>query len=104
MPAFENKQKIYSIVMEGRCRCFCPLGQDWYDAEVEVSFIPDKTIMDYCDVDKMFEALNGQELIIEDVVSKVCQWFEQFEPHDTCVKAVVKNATHLPVTVVKYLR
>lgn len=101
MVAFENKQGIKSIELFGKVRCFCPMGQDWYDADVEVCFYPTDTIMDYCDVDKFFEGMNNAERIIEDVVAETFAYFEAYRPELLSVEATVKNATHLPVKVYK---
>lgn len=101
MGSFENKQGITEIEMTGKAHCFCPLGNDWYDAEVKVLLTPTDTIMDYCDVDTFFESLNGGELIIEDVVNRTFNYFSAYKPEQLRVTANVDNARHLPVSVTK---
>ena len=101
MASFYNEQGISRIKMFGKVHCFCPLGGDWYDADIDVELSPADTIMDYCDVDKFFDSLNGDNLIIEDVVSRVFNYFCVYYPSDLSVTAKVDNGAHLPVEVTK---
>ena len=59
MASFKNKQGINEIELFGEVRSFCPMGNDWYDADISVTFVPTDTIMDYCDVDRFFESINN---------------------------------------------
>ena len=101
MASFKNVQGITVIELFGKTHNFCPMGNDWYDADVKVIFEPSDTIMDYCDVDKFFESINNADLIIEDVVSQTFDYFNTYEPESLTVTAKVDNATHLPVVVTK---
>ena len=101
MASFENKQGITLIKMHKKTRHFCPLGNDWYTARIEVELVPGETIMDYCDVDRFFKAINKGEQIIEDVVAQVFGHFEVYGPKALKVTASVMNAAHLPVEVTK---
>lgn len=103
MASFENKQRITEIELHASVRSFCPMGNDWYDADVTIWFTPGKVIMDYCDIDRFFEAINNGELIIEDVVCQVFNHFMTYDPLNLKVEAFVQNATHLPVKVTKSL-
>lgn len=101
MPSFKNTQGITCIRLFRNTHNFCPMGNDWYTARVEVVFYPNDVVMDYCEVDDFFKGLDGQSLIIEDVVSAAFDYFNGFNPHDLCVEAKVDDATHLPVEVIK---
>lgn len=103
MASFQNKQGIGEIELYAQVNSFCPMGNDWYDADVTVKFTPGDVIMDYCDIDKFFAAISGGELIIEDMVAQTFDHFMTYEPKGLVVEAFVSNATHLPVNVKKAL-
>lgn len=101
--AFENKQGIAEITMQKSVYCYCPMGSDWYTADVEVTVANPKEIPDYLDVDAFFKSLNNSELIIEDVVFKVHEFVSSqvVAADEVIATATVKNAKHLPVRVTK---
>lgn len=98
--SFENTQNIHKIVNMHDIVCFCPLGQDFYSAVVEVTIIEPKTIPDYLDTDRFVDSLSGKELIIEDLANEIAQRFkEDTDAEIVTVEAYVSNAKHSPVTV-----
>ena len=67
----ENKQKIKKIIMKPTASCFCPLGQDWYKIDFNISFMPKDFYPDYCDVQNFISNnINKQQLTIEEAASR----------------------------------
>ena len=97
----ENTQKISTIKMTKVIHNFCPLGDDWYTNNLELIMVPGQYIPDYLDIDKSVNELEGQFLIIEDVVNAITKILEEYKPLNIVVKSVVNDATHLPVEVIK---
>lgn len=102
MPKFEHAQGISSAVFTKTITVYCPLGKDFYTAELTVDFRPDSWMMDYIDVENFIETLQGSTNIIEDVVAKVHEHLTN-EYHPKYVKVVCNatNAKHFPVIVTK---
>ena len=98
---FANDQGISEIHFNMNLHNFCPLGDDWYTNELSVSFIPDKAIPDYVFLDNEIRKLDGQSLIIEDVVQKVYDLVMQINPKSIEVKSHVSDAKHMTVDVIK---
>lgn len=96
-----NTYGIKQIKIESTAKCFCPLGQDWYTNRFLVDICPDKHIPDYCEFDKWIaENINGKELIIEDAVSKLYDYFTRtYEPKHCVVQSEVNDAKHSNVIV-----
>lgn len=103
MADFENKQGITRIALEREIQAFCPLGNDFYTARIEVVFAPGERIMDYCEADKYILGLSGEVLIIEDLVKKVFDYFVDYADGKLEVTAHAKSNTHFPVSVTKAL-
>lgn len=104
MGRFENKQGITSITFTQNIQCFCPLGDDWYTNEVEVTFVPEDVIPDYCEIDDYTRSLAGKALIIEDVVNDIFNYMmTEYAPSELCVTSVARDAKHMPVEVTKEL-
>lgn len=118
---FKNKQGISKIVFSPKFPCHneCPLGQLVCDAEAKakgkepkkahytnnftVTFIPNRVICDYCDIEAWIaENLNDKLLIIEDVVEKLFTYiYDTYKPKYLRVESFVQDAIHGPVTVTK---
>lgn len=96
-----NDQNISEIRFKMNIHNFCPLGDDWYTNELEVSFVPYKVIPDYVYLDNELRALDGKSLIIEDVVNKVYELISTMNPIMCEVKSHVSDAKHLAVDVIK---
>ena len=100
----ENRQGITNIVMKPKAICFCPLGDDWYTNEFEITFAPNQYFPDYCDIEKYLnEEIRGKELIIEDAVSKLYEYLKKtYYPMTLVVTSYVNDVTsHSPVVVTK---
>lgn len=102
MSKFKNTQGITDISYEVNVRPFCPLGNDYYDANVKVILSPGGTIMDYCDETKFMDSFNSKSVIIEDLLKEVYEHvMEEYEPTFARVEVTAKSAVHLPVVVGK---
>ena len=79
------------------------MGNDWYTANIEVEIMPDQLIPDYCDVDAFVtRKISGKELIIEQVVYELYQYFEkEYNPASLKVSVKTDNAAHSAVVVTK---
>lgn len=117
---FENKQKISEIIFKPReaCHNLCPLGQLYcdelakngskprlphYTNHFKITFVPDKVICDYLDVEKWIkENLNDETLTIEDAISKLFDYLEdEYKPAYLLVESFVNDALHGEVIVRK---
>lgn len=102
MDKFKNKQGITQITMHKDVKLFCPMGQDWYTAEICINLTPGEWIMDYCDIDLFIDSLEGDNLIIEDLIETIFDYIdEECCPTWLRVEAEVNNAAHMPVVVAK---
>lgn len=97
---FENVYNVGTIRNIHNITCFCPLGKDFYSAEVEIMVERPKFIPDYLDTDAYVEELSGGEYIIEDLTDNIAQHFlSETEADHVTVSAYVENAKHSPVEV-----
>lgn len=96
---FENKQGIGKIKLDGRTHLFCPLGDDWYTANIHIEVSDPQTIPDYIDVTRFLEEMDGKSLIIEDVCKEVYVYMLGQTRGTIAVSVQVDDARHLPVTV-----
>lgn len=99
--SIENTQKITRITFEQKVQAYCPMGGDFYTADVRVVMVPDKEIMDYCETDKFIKSLGGKSLIIEDLVNEVFENIKQYKPKYLKVSASAESNVHFPVIVTK---
>lgn len=100
----ENRQGITNIVMKPKAICFCPLGDDWYTNEFEVTFVPNLYFPDYCDIESFLnKEIRGKSMIIENAVNALYEYLEaNYEPKELTVTSYVNDVTsHSPVVVTK---
>lgn len=102
MESIKNTMGITKISIKKNIKAFCPLGKSWYTGEVIASFSPTDKICDYCDADKKLQALDGRELIIEEMAEQVYQIFEEINPQWIKVDIKVNDAAHFPVEITKF--
>lgn len=99
---FEHTQGLSMVSFNKTITVFCPLGNDYYTATVEVEFVPNEWMMDYLDEEKYFKDLQGSKYIIEDIADVVhTHLVAVYNPKYVKVTVHAENATHFPVTVVK---
>lgn len=102
MSKFKHTQGISEVEFSKTITVFCPLGNDYYTANINVVFAPDEWMMDYIDVDKFIQSIQGERLIIEDVVDKIhTHLTDTYKPKYVTVKLYAENAAHFPVVVTK---
>ena len=100
----KNKQNIKQIIMKPTVSCFCPLGQDWYKIDFDISFIPRDFYPDYCEVQNyILNNINKQQLTIEEAVDIIYDYLQkEYLPEDLTVQANVNIVqSHFPVIVIK---
>ena len=99
----ENGYEISGIQIKSTAKCYCPLGKDWYTNNFEIHFLPDRSIPDYCELDKWIEKnINGQELIIEAAVDMLHTYLKDtYKPINVTVESHVTDARHSEVMVYK---
>ena len=98
---FENKQEINVINLYGRVRAFCPMGNAWYSADIEIEVSGPQTIPDYMDVDAHVHSLDGKSLIIEDLATSVFDFMKAQTSGHVRVTASSDDGVHLAVKVTK---
>ena len=98
---FDNTQGVTNITMRGRTHLWCPLGNDWYTANVTVYVENPVTIPDYVDVTRRLEEMDGEKLIIEDAAQAIAGFVRgQVGPSARVTVTIdVDDARHLPVSV-----
>lgn len=99
--SIQNTQKITRITFERQVQAYCPMGEDYYTANIHVVMEPDNEIMDYCETDKFIKDLGGKSLIIEDLVNAVYDNVKQYKPKHLKVSAKAESNVHFPVIVTK---
>ena len=98
-----NTQQISLIEADKRISLYCPIGKDYYTADVHIKFIPDAFYMDYIDFDVFLNKLSGLSLTIEDACNEIYNEIQKYMPKNAEVKIEAYSNTHLNVTVTKGL-
>lgn len=98
-----NKQKISKITIRRNSHNICPIGEDWFTAQVTIEMYPDVEIPDFVDVDKFFEKnIDGATMIIEDVVEAAAEFIlKSYAPLKLITTARVTDSTHSDVEVTR---
>lgn len=88
--------------MDCRVKCFCPMGDDWYSANVSIEVKAPKTIPDYCDVETFLRRkVDGKPYILEDVCARVHRFVKKQTHGKVRVRVSSSDAVHPPVLVEK---
>ena len=80
---------------------YCPIGKDYYTADVYIKFLPNAYYMDYIDLDVFLNKLRGLSLRIEETCEKIYNELQRYMPKKSSVKIKAHSNTHLDVTVTK---
>ena len=96
-----NTQSISLIEASKRISLYCPIGKDYYTADVYIKFVPDRHYMDYIDLDVFLNGLSGLSLTIEDAINEIYNDLQQYSPLSTTVIIDASSNTHLNVRVTK---
>lgn len=97
----ENKQSISIIEADKRISLYCPIGKDYYTADVKIKFLPNAFYMDYIDLDKFLNSMSGFSLTIEEAVEKIYNELQRYMPKKASVTIEAFSNTHLHVIVTK---
>ena len=96
-----NTQSITLIETDKRISLYCPIGKDYYTADVFMKFVPDEYYMDYIDLDTFLNRLSGLSLTIEDAADTIYQELQRYKPHKANVMIEAFSNTHLHAKVTK---
>ena len=99
--SFPNLQGITEINYRSRVRCYCPMGSDFYSADVAVQVNSPVNIPDYVEVDAFIRSLDGQSFILEDVCAIVWNKLKADTNGFVIVAVESSDAVHSPVSVKK---
>ena len=96
-----NTQDITTITTDKRISLYCPIGKDYYTADIKIVFHPDKLYMDYIELDKFLNMLSGFSYTIEDVAKRIYDHLQIYSPLATKVEIEAHSNSHMHVTVTK---
>jgi NADPH-dependent 7-cyano-7-deazaguanine reductase QueF len=96
-----NTQDITLIEADKRISLYCPIGKDYYTADILIKIMPDAHYMDYIVLDNYLNSLGGESLTIEDAAYKIYKELQQYKPLKTKVVIEAFSNTHLHVKVTK---
>ena len=96
-----NSQSISLIEANKQISLYCPIGKDYYTANIFIEFVPNAHYMDYIDLDVFISEMGGMSLTIEDAADMVYKELQKYKPKKTKVSIVAFSNTHLNVTVTK---
>ena len=96
----ENTYGVNRIEFEKEITAYCPLGNDFYRANISVTIWCNDRLVDFCIADKFINGLNGNTYIVEHLTADVFDYFKPYSEHlEVTVQA--KSDTHFPVSVTK---
>lgn len=102
MACIRNTYGITTIKATKRISAYCPMGKDYYTADIEIEFVPDAIIMDYCELDNYLNQQSGLSLIIEELIEKIYNHLQgKYKPKAVGVTVKAYSNTHLYVEVTK---
>ena len=96
-----NTQSISLIEANKQISLYCPIGKDYYTANILIEFVPDAHYMDYIDLDVFINDMGGMSLTIEEATDMVYKELQRYKPKKTKVSTIAFSNTHLNVTVTK---
>lgn len=96
-----NTQEISIIKADKRISLYCPIGKDYYTADINIKFVPNAFYMDYIDLDVFLNKLSGLSLTIEDAVNEIYNELQRYKPKKVNVTIEAFSNTHLHVIVSK---
>ena len=96
-----NTQSISVIEADKRISLYCPIGKDYYTADVKIKFLPNAFYMDYIDLDRFINNMGGSNLTIEEAIEKIYNELQRYMPKKVSVTIEAFSNTHLHVIVTK---
>lgn len=97
----KNTQKIALIEADKRLTLYCPIGEDYYTADIFIDFEPNEHYMDYIHLDGFLNDMSGKSLTIEDAAQEIYDELQRYKPRKAVVKIEAFSNTHLHVIVTK---
>jgi NADPH-dependent 7-cyano-7-deazaguanine reductase QueF len=97
----ENTQYITAIEADKRISLYCPIGKDYYTADVTIKFVPNAYYMDYIELDQYLNRLSGLSLTIEEAAKDIYEELQKYYPAKAKVTIEAFSNTHLHVKVTK---
>lgn len=89
------------IEADKRINLYCPIGKDYYTADVYITFLPNAFYMDYIDLDVFITKLSGMGLTIEDAAKAIYDELQRYMPLKAKVTIEAYSNAHLHVKVTK---
>lgn len=96
-----NTQSISVIEADKRISLYCPIGKDYYTADVKIKFLPNAFYMDYIDLDQFLNNMGGSNLTIEEAIEQIYNELQRYMPKKVSVTIEAFSNTHLHVIVTK---
>lgn len=96
-----NTQSISVIEADKRISLYCPIGKDYYTADVKMKFLPNAFYMDYMDLDQFINNMGGSNLTIEEAIEQIYNELQRYMPKKVSVTIEAFSNTHLHVIVTK---
>ena len=96
-----NTQSITVIEANKRISLYCPIGKDYYTADIHIEFLPNAFYMDYIDLDVFLNKMSGLSLTIEDACNEIYNELQRYIPKKASVTIEAYSNTHLNVKVTK---
>lgn len=101
MNRIENKENVSLIIMKPTACVKCQIGQDWYQCNFEVKFIPHESYPDYIEVQKFIsDEIDGKEMNIEQATRILYEHLKRYDPSALEITNHVRGCkTHFDVDV-----
>ncbi len=104
MTKIKNKENIKQIIMKPTACTLCAIGQDWFNSEFVITFIPNEYYPDYMQVqDWIMTNIDGKEMNIETAANEIYKFIEkEYAPKALTVENHVNACkSHFPVIVTR---
>ena len=97
----ENTQKINYTEFKTKCTTYCPIGKDYYTADIEIVIKNQKKIPDYEVIDDFLRVeMNGKVLTHEDLNRVIYdKIYELFEPEYLRVDVISNTIMNIKTTI-----
>ena len=102
MIKLENVEKITEINFTRMICLLCPLGGDYYSAEISVYMKLGDCYPEYMELDKAIQDFGGKGYNIEQLVGAIYDLMEtEYKPKSLWVDVEANGNTHFPIVVTK---
>lgn len=97
----KNDYGITRVDLKCNIKAHCPLGRQWYDAEVNIEVEYPSKIPDYIEFTEEVEKFDGCTLTIEELCSNIHAIANESFMSSSAVSVSVGKGKHMPITVRK---